>query len=76
MKAYRELEMEGLVGGRPGQGTFVLQTIPGSSMADLEEMRVSLNRWLSRALKLGLDHESVSALFNTTLRGYRREGVA
>lgn len=70
MKAYRELEMEGLIGGRPGQGTFVLETLPGGSAADLEEMRVGLERWLRRADELGLDEESVAALIATTVRGH------
>ena len=73
MKAYRELEMEGLIGGRPGQGTFVLETLPGASMDDLEEMRTSLNRWLKRADELGLDEESVVALFTTTLRTHMKK---
>ena len=29
LKAYRELELEGLVDGRPGQGTFVLRSLAG-----------------------------------------------
>jgi GntR family transcriptional regulator len=76
MKAYRELEMEGLVGGRPGQGTFVLRTLPGASREDLDEMRTSLNRWFERAQELGLDHESIVALFTTTLREHQKEAVA
>lgn len=68
MKAYRELEREGLVGGRPGQGTFVLRTLLDAAQADLEELRISLNRWLDRTRELGLDEESVIALFTTTLR--------
>jgi GntR family transcriptional regulator len=76
MKAYRELEMEGLIGGRPGQGTFVLETLPGASMDDLEELRTSLNRWLKRADELGLDEESVVALFTTTLREHLKKEQA
>jgi GntR family transcriptional regulator len=76
MKAYRELEMEGLVGGRPGQGTFVLQTLPGASQADLEEMRAALHQWFRRALELGLDEESIVALFSTVLREYQKEAAA
>lgn len=68
MKAYRELEREGLVGGRPGQGTFVLRGLLDASHADLEELRVGLNRWFARARELGLDEESIVALVATTLR--------
>ena len=72
MKAYRELEHAGLIGGRVGQGTFVLQTLNGSSPDDLAEMRAGLEAWLARAKELGLDDESVTALIDTTLDATRR----
>src|SRR5215218_2799007 len=75
LKAYRELEMEGLVGGRPGQGTFVLEALPGASQVDLAEMRMSLERWLTRAKELGMDEDSIVALFDTTMRNFH-EGAA
>lgn len=68
MKAYRELEREGLIGGKPGLGTFVLRGLSGSSQGDLEELRQGLNRWFGRARELGLDEESIVALLTTTLR--------
>jgi GntR family transcriptional regulator len=76
MKAYRELELEGLIGGRPGQGTFVLQTLPGAAQRDLEEMRAGLLRWFARAEHLGLDEESILALFATTFRNRHKESAA
>jgi len=76
LKAYRELEMEGLVGGRPGQGTFVLEALPGASQVDLAEMRMSLERWLTRAKELGMDEESIVALFDTTMRNFHEGAVA
>ncbi|MDQ3045162.1 MAG: GntR family transcriptional regulator [Chloroflexota bacterium] len=76
LKAYRELEREGLVGGRPGLGTFVLRTLPGAMQSDLEEMRIGLVRWLKRAREHGLDEESIVALFTTTLRQHQREVAA
>ena len=33
LKAYRELEIEGLAEGRPGVGTFVTRTLAGPSLA-------------------------------------------
>ena len=33
LKAYRDLEREGLVQGRPGMGTFVIRTLPGTDPA-------------------------------------------
>jgi len=76
LKAYRELEMEGLVGGRPGQGTFVLEALPGASQVDLAEMRMSLERWLTRAKELGMDEDSIVALFDTTMRNFHEGAVA
>ena len=76
MKAYRELEMEGLIRGRPGQGTFVLQSIPGAALQDIEEMRGQLKQWLRRARELGLDSESILALFSTTFHQRNGENVA
>jgi GntR family transcriptional regulator len=32
LKAYRELEHDGLVEGRPGQGTFVLRSLAGPAL--------------------------------------------
>ncbi len=71
MKAYRELDREGLIGGRPGQGTFVLKALNGSSPDDLDEMRASLELWLGRAKELGMDDESIGALIATALRRSR-----
>src|SRR3954451_5694998 len=68
LKAYRELEMEGLIGGGPRHGTFVLQTLPGSTRDELAEMKAGLTTWLDRAEELGMDEESIIALFPVTLR--------
>ncbi len=68
LKAYRELEYEGLVQGRPGQGTFVTRTLAGASLASHAALRRSLLRWLRSARAAGLDDESIRALVQTTLR--------
>ena len=75
-KAYRELELEGLIGGRPGQGTFVLKALPGPSAGDLAVLRLDLRRWLHRAAAAGLDDESVLALVAATLWEEAKENVA
>jgi len=75
-KAYRELELEGLIGGRPGQGTFVIKALPGPDAADLAALRFDLDRWLTRAFSAGLDDESVIALVAATIREAPRENVA
>jgi GntR family transcriptional regulator len=75
-KAYRELEMEGLIGGRPGQGTFVIKGLPGPSATDLAALRFDLDRWLTRAFAAGLDDESVLSLVAATIRETEKENVA
>lgn len=68
-KAYRQLEHEGLVTGRPGQGTFVNDVasaaIPPETHASL---RRDLEAWLKRAYDAGLDEHAVTALITTTHR--------
>lgn len=72
LKAYRELEIEGLVEGRPGVGTFVRGTLPGRSLADHAELREDLSAWLGRAREAGLTDEDVMALVETTMRAAPR----
>src|SRR3954466_15369097 len=54
LKAYRELEYAGLVGGRPGQGTFVLKTLAGPSLERHAGLRDELEGWIERAYGAGL----------------------
>ena len=68
LKAYRELEREGLVVSRPGQGTFIVRTLGATSPASLAALRRSLTRWLRDAHTAGLDNESILALFTATFR--------
>src|ERR671912_919200 len=42
LKAYRELEHDGLVAARPGVGTFVTGTLSGTSLAALAPLRQDL----------------------------------
>jgi GntR family transcriptional regulator len=75
LKAYRELEHEGLVGARPGVGTFITQTLPEAPARPQAALRRDLERALSKARLAGLDEESIEAVLDSTLRG-RREEVA
>jgi GntR family transcriptional regulator len=68
LKAYRDLEREGLVEGRAGVGTFVLKRPDGPPPPMLAQLRRSLDRWLRGALDAGLDHESIASLFESGLR--------
>lgn len=67
-KAYRELEHQGLVGARPGIGTFIVAALGDSSLAAHAPLRTKLRRWLIEAHQAGLDEESIKALFHDTLR--------
>ena len=73
LKAYRELEHEGLVQPRPGAGTFVLRTLADDNVAAHDPLRADLRAWLDRARRAGLDDDSIEALFWTTFRTVDRE---
>ncbi|MFJ9693376.1 GntR family transcriptional regulator [Kitasatospora sp. NPDC101183] len=68
LKAYRELELEGLAEGRPGVGTFLVGTLAGPALANQAELREDLVAWLGRAEAAGLTHEDIAALIDTTMR--------
>jgi GntR family transcriptional regulator len=63
LKAYRELEREGLVAGRPGLGTFVQRTLGGASVTERTRLRETLTAWVRDARAAGLDAEDVAALY-------------
>lgn len=65
LKAYRELEREGLVEARRGLGTFVRKSL-GSTPAD-SPLRGELNQWAARARASGLERDDVAALFSAVL---------
>jgi GntR family transcriptional regulator len=76
LKAYRELEYEGLVAARPGVGTFVTATLGEGSLAAHGPLRRDLQRWLAKARRAGLDDESIEALFLSTFRSAAEEDIA
>src|SRR5438874_7097604 len=76
LKAYRELEREGLVEGRPGVGTFVLKGLDGPPPDKQAALQRSLDRWLEAAFQAGMDRDSVIALFETTLHDTQKEALA
>ncbi len=76
LKAYRELEHDGLVAARPGVGTFVTRTLADASLAAQGPLRKELQRWLTKARLAGLDDESIEALFVSTFRNAAGEDVA
>jgi len=68
LRAYRELDLEGLVEGRRGVGTFVASGQPPLPPDDVKTLRSSLRRWVDRARAAGLDDENLAALFADTVR--------
>ena len=77
LKAYKELEVKGLVAGRPGQGTFVRATLGQVALPELAGLHKSLLGWLSAADAAGLDQDGIVALFTSALRDFheRRGGA-
>ena len=68
LKAYRDLEREGLVEARAGQGTFVRALPPGPPPGTHSRLGRSLARWVREAREAGLDEESMESLLRVTLR--------
>jgi GntR family transcriptional regulator len=66
-KAYRELEMLGLVEGRTGSGTFVRQRPAGPSPEVQEALSADLAGWITKARKAGLGNEEIEALLQIAL---------
>jgi GntR family transcriptional regulator len=76
-KAYRQLEQEGLVTGRPGQGTFVNETPAATiSPATYTSLQRGLETWLDRARAAGLDEQAINALFTAALNRAKNENIA
>ena len=68
LRAYRELDLEGLVEGRRGVGTFIADDVAPLPPDDVKRLRNELERWVSRARAAGLDDENLAALFADTVR--------
>lgn len=68
LKAYRELEMAGLVASRPGTGTFVQKNLRVAPAAARGEIRRSLTSWVRSARQAGLQWNDIRALCDDVLR--------
>ncbi len=75
VKAYRQLEHEGLAGGRPGQGTFITATLASPPPDTYAELRALLEHWLRAAEAAGLGEETVTALIAVVRDDVRKERV-
>jgi GntR family transcriptional regulator len=76
VKAYRQLEHEGLATGRPGQGTFITGTLAAPSERASEALRDSLESWLRDAAEAGLSDEAVTALIATVRHDIAQQAEA
>jgi GntR family transcriptional regulator len=76
LKAYRELDREGLVDGRRGQGTFVSADLTAAQPRDFDRLRAALTQWLERARAAGLDEEAINALVASALHAVFFEEAA
>ncbi|MEV0199376.1 GntR family transcriptional regulator [Nonomuraea sp. NPDC050691] len=75
LKAYRELEREGLVEGRPGLGTFVQRSLGGVRLADQAALRRGLDEWVRQARRAGLDRDDMETLFALAMADtYKADG--
>lgn len=76
LKAYRDLEREGLVRARPGQGTFVVRSLPRTDAATQARFLSSMTDWLRSARAAGMGLDDIEAIYRTALRTCFAEGVA
>jgi GntR family transcriptional regulator len=76
LKAYRDLERDGLVEARAGHGTFVRHRPPGPSPGTHSRLGRSLTRWVAEAREAGLDDEAMESLLQVALRAKTEEEIA
>ncbi|PTR25791.1 GntR family transcriptional regulator [Rhodococcus sp. OK519] len=67
LKAYRELENEGLVEARPGLGTFVTGSLLKPGMEARQALQAEVATWVREAAAAGLDRADLEALVAATL---------
>jgi GntR family transcriptional regulator len=76
LKAYRELELDGVTEGRRGVGTFVRDQAGAPPLDEVKPLRASLQRWVARARAAGLDDDTIAALFAEIVRPTATRRVA
>ena len=76
LKAYRELEREGLVEARQGVGTFALRRPDGPPPATQAALGRSLARWVIKARAAGFDDAGIESLLRSTLLAATNEAIA
>src|SRR6201992_3671257 len=78
LKAYRDLEREGLVEARAGHGTFVRAVPAGPPPSAFSRLGRRLARGVRHRRHAGLDDEAIESLLRLTLQagGTAREDIA
>jgi len=76
LKAYRDLEREGLVRGRPGMGTFVIGSLPAADPAAQRRFLAAMTDLLRSARLAGLGPDDIESVYRTAARDCLTEGVA
>ena len=76
LKAYRDLEREGLVEPRAGHGTFVRARPPGPPPGTHSRLGHKLVAWVREARAAGLDDEAIESLLRDTLQAAAEEDIA
>ncbi len=76
LKAYRELEQEGLVEGRQGVGTFARRRPDGPPPAVQAALTRSLGRWVDKARAAGFDDAGMESLLRSFLMSASDEATA
>jgi len=76
LKAFRELEHEGLATGRPGQGTFITRSLSQLTPAAYGVLLRRLERWIAAARDAGLDDDGLADVVAVALRAARSEETA
>src|ERR1017187_827802 len=68
LKAYTQLEHEGIAYSRPGVGTFIADTAPAPvSATEQRRLRPGLDAWVERARAAGLSGEAVWSLVDSAI---------
>src|ERR1039458_1849838 len=80
-RAYREMETAQLVEGRPGLGTFVVDSVvPSTTPKRTAALQQELRQWVAKAQRAGVDEEGIRGLLaeaireNEAKRGRRVDG--
>jgi GntR family transcriptional regulator len=76
LKAYRDLEREGLVEGRQGVGTFVTRRPDGPPPSEQAALKRSLAAWVARAQRAGLADGDIESMVRSVLVAAANEAIA